>query len=78
MPDGQHSRLLAAPVGRTKRNNTMKRKLLAIVIGGLLALGLIGGAAAEQAPGQLGYEGQPGNQGNGLLGYEGQPGNQGG
>jgi hypothetical protein len=28
--------------------------------------------------GQLGYEGQPGNQGNGLLGYEGQPGNQGG
>ena len=30
------------------------------------------------AVGQLGYEGQPGNQGNGLLGYEGQPGNQGG
>ena len=34
------------------------------------------------APGQLGYEGQPGNQGggggNGQLGYEGQPGNQGG
>ena len=30
------------------------------------------------APGQLGYEGQPGNQGNGLKGYEGQPGNQGG
>jgi hypothetical protein len=28
--------------------------------------------------GQLGYEGQPGNQGNGLQGYEGQPGNQGG
>ena len=28
--------------------------------------------------GQLGYEGQPGNQGNGLRGYEGQPGNQGG
>ena len=28
--------------------------------------------------GQLGYEGQPGNQGNGTLGYEGQPGNQGG
>ena len=33
---------------------------------------------APTAPGQLGYEGQPGNQGNGLLGYEGQPGNQGG
>ncbi len=41
-------------------------------------------AFADQAPGLLGYEGQPGNQGGGggqapgLLGYEGQPGNQGG
>ncbi len=34
--------------------------------------------APSQPPGQLGYEGQPGNQGNGLHGYEGQPGNQGG
>lgn len=34
--------------------------------------------APSVAPGQLGYEGQPGNQGNGLQGYEGQPGNQGG
>jgi len=33
---------------------------------------------APGAHGQLGYEGQPGNQGNGLHGYEGQPGNQGG
>jgi hypothetical protein len=33
---------------------------------------------APTANGQLGYEGQPGNQGNGLQGYEGQPGNQGG
>jgi len=33
---------------------------------------------APTANGQLGYEGQPGNQGNGLKGYEGQPGNQGG
>jgi hypothetical protein len=33
---------------------------------------------APSANGQLGYEGQPGNQGNGLKGYEGQPGNQGG
>jgi hypothetical protein len=33
---------------------------------------------APDANGQLGYEGQPGNQGNGLQGYEGQPGNQGG
>ena len=58
----------------------------------LVVLSLIGGVAASvgtahasQPPGQLGYEGQPGNQGggsgqpaNGLLGYEGQPGNQGG
>ena len=47
-------------------------------------------AGADQPPGLLGYEGQPGNQGghnnnnnnngtpNGLKGYEGQPGNQGG
>ena len=35
-------------------------------------------AGADQPPGQLGYEGQPGNQGNGQGGYEGQPGNQGG
>ena len=34
--------------------------------------------APDVAPGQLGYEGQPGNQGNRLKGYEGQPGNQGG
>jgi hypothetical protein len=45
-------------------------------------------AFADQPPGLLGYEGQPGNQGGqpgggdggqppGLLGYEGQPGNQG-
>ena len=33
---------------------------------------------APTAVGQLGYEGQPGNQGNGQQGYEGQPGNQGG
>jgi hypothetical protein len=34
--------------------------------------------APSVPPGQLGYEGQPGNQGNGQNGYEGQPGNQGG
>ena len=33
--------------------------------------------APSNPPGQLGYEGQPGNQGNGSHGYEGQPGNQG-
>jgi hypothetical protein len=61
----------------------MKRKALALVLGGLLAIGLVAGVAASQPPGQRGYEGQPGNQGgggqpNGLLGYEGQPGHQGG
>jgi hypothetical protein len=43
-----------------------------------IALGMGAAVHASQPPGQLGYEGQPGNQGNGLLGYEGQPGNQGG
>jgi hypothetical protein len=56
----------------------MKHKLIAILLGCLIALGLVAAAAAEEPPGQLGYEGQPGNQGNGLLGYEGYPGNQGG
>jgi hypothetical protein len=43
-----------------------------------MLLGTTGVAFAGQPPGQLGYEGQPGNQGNGQHGYEGQPGNQGG
>ncbi len=41
-------------------------------------LGIVQGGS--QPPGQLGYEGQPGNQGGsnqaGPNGYEGQPGNQ--
>jgi hypothetical protein len=61
----------------------MKRRVMALVLGGLLAVAAIGAAAADTPPGQQGYEGQPGNQGGGspapgLLGYEGQPGNQGG
>lgn len=36
------------------------------------------GQPGNQGNGSNGYEGQPGNQGNGLKGYEGQPGNQGG
>ena len=32
--------------------------------------------APSQPPGQLGYEGQPGNSPGGSNGYEGQPGNQ--
>ena len=59
------------------------KRVFAIMVGLTLALGIAGNAFADQPPGQLGYEGQPGNQGggqqgNGLLGYEGQPGNQGG
>jgi hypothetical protein len=62
------------------------------VLAGLCAVALAATPAvaiADQPPGQLGYEGQPGNQGGasgtpggsqppGLLGYEGHPGNQGG
>jgi hypothetical protein len=54
-----------------------KRLILAATVAALLALP-VAGVLADQAPGQLGYEGQPGNQGNGQQGYEGQPGNQGG
>jgi hypothetical protein len=55
----------------------MKKWILAAIVSALLALP-VAGVLADQAPGQLGYEGQPGNQGNGQQGYEGQPGNQGG
>jgi Spy/CpxP family protein refolding chaperone len=61
------------------------KRVIALTLAGLLALASLAPALADQPPGQLGYEGQPGNQGggsgqpaNGLLGYEGQPGNQGG
>jgi hypothetical protein len=65
----------------------MKRKAAVFLLTGLFALAAASPALADQPPGQLGYEGQPGNQGGGgggggqppgLLGYEGQPGNQGG
>ena len=62
----------------------MKSKLVGLVLAALFALAGAAPAFADQPPGQLGYEGQPGNQGGGsgqppgLLGYEGQPGNQGG
>jgi collagen type V/XI/XXIV/XXVII alpha len=63
----------------------MRRKLAVILFAGLFALGAASPASAGQPPGQLGYEGQPGNQGGGgssgpppgCKGYEGQPGNQG-
>ena len=56
----------------------MKKKLIALIVVALLALATLTPALADNPPGQLGYEGQPGNQGNGQQGYEGQPGNQGG
>jgi hypothetical protein len=62
----------------------MRRKIAAVLFGAALGLGVASPALADQPPGQLGYEGQPGNQGGasgqppGQLGYEGQPGNQGG
>ena len=61
----------------------MRRIIIAAVaVGALIAAGAAP-VLASQPPGQLGYEGQPGNQGGhnaapGLLGSEGQPGNQGG
>jgi hypothetical protein len=59
------------------------KKVVAFTVAALLALATIAPVLADQPPGQLGFEGQPGNQGgggggNGLLGYEGQQGNQGG
>jgi hypothetical protein len=61
------------------------KRLLALITASALVLALASPVFADQPRGQLGYEGQPGNQGgggsnggNGLLGYEGQPGNQGG
>ena len=59
------------------------KRLAALLVAATLVLGTAVPALASQPPGQLGNEGQPGNQGgggggNGLGGYEGQPGNQGG
>ena len=57
--------------------------LLVLVLTVAAIAGTVSAAFADQPPGQLGYEGQPGHQGGGggqppgLLGYEGQPGNQG-
>jgi hypothetical protein len=56
----------------------ISRTLIVLLVLFSLLLGLVNIALADQPPGQLGYEGQPGNQGNGTHGYEGQPGNQGG
>jgi hypothetical protein len=56
----------------------MRRVAVAIAVVGASVVGVAAPAYADQPPGQLGYEGQPGNQGNGQNGYEGQPGNQGG
>jgi hypothetical protein len=59
----------------------MRAKAAAFLFAVTFALAAAGSAVASQPPGQLGYEGQPGNQGGGKApgchGYEGQPGNQG-
>jgi Spy/CpxP family protein refolding chaperone len=67
---------------------TTSRTIAAALLTGGLVLGSALASFAGTAPGQRGYEGQPGHQGggqhghhgtsNGLQGYEGQPGNQGG
>jgi hypothetical protein len=72
----------------TIKGGDMRRVTRILIGGSVVILGIAGtatAASADQPPGQLGYEGQPGNQGGGgggnppgLLGYEGQPGNQGG
>ena len=65
-----------------QRRCRMWRRAVLWLAAALVALSTSGPVFAGQPPGQLGYEGQPGNQGggggNGLRGYEGQPGNQGG
>jgi hypothetical protein len=68
------------------RRTVARRVGTAVLASGVLLLGSPAASFAAQPPGQLGYEGQPGNQGGqhhhgnpgGLQGYEGQPGNQGG
>jgi hypothetical protein len=66
----------------------MRVKAAALAFSCMFALAGAAPAVASQPPGQLGYEGQPGNQGGGggnqggggapgCKGYEGQPGNQG-
>jgi hypothetical protein len=62
----------------------MKRMVVAILLGTAFGVSVASPVLADEPPGLLGYEGQPGNQGGGggqppgLLGCEGQPGNQGG
>jgi hypothetical protein len=62
---------------------THRRRIVALIGAAALAVAATGGTAYGTTPdGQLGYEGQPGNQGGlhqaGQQSYEGQPGNQGG
>jgi hypothetical protein len=71
-----------------RRRDYRPRALVAVLSVAVLAFAAPA-AFADEPPGLLGYEGQPGNQRGqpggdgggqplGLLGYEGQPGNQGG
>ena len=41
----------------------MRRKAVVLVLGVFFALAAASPVLADQPPGQLGYEGQPGNQG---------------
>jgi hypothetical protein len=68
-----------------RKEEAVRRLIIGIAAAAASLAGTAIPALASQPPGQLGYEGQPGNQGGGqhhhapgLLGYEGQPGNQGG
>lgn len=49
----------------------MRMKLTAALFAALLGVGILGSALASQPPGQLGNEGQPGNQGgaSGQVGH---------
>ena len=58
--DNDHERIRS--LGR-KGVNTTKKKLLAVIVAGLIALMMAAPAYASQPPGQLGYEGHSGNQG---------------
>ena len=56
------------------------KRLFAVIAATALVLGMASPVFADQPPGQLGYEGQPGNQGGGggnTTNNNGPPGNLG-
>ena len=46
-----------------RREVVMRQRAVVLVLGAFLALAAASPVFADQPPGQLGYEGQPGNQG---------------